>query len=240
MKKENLVELAEKKKLPLHQFIDAETVRWIERNRPEFGKTEKLKLPNRETIEHFIPINSWFLKAKEIDSIHGLRHVLRVAVNAFLITREFSYGGKMANLIIAAVLHDIRRKNDKDDPKHGLRAADWFRKNSTLVEKKIKLKFNPRDLEEIYWSILFHELPRSDFKKNKNYYKFRKSVDVIRIADALDRYRLPKIKWWFNEEILGLTISASFKKNAFNLVIKSERSFLKNKNSQESILNLLN
>ncbi len=77
MRSKILFELAEEKKLPLHQFMDTETIKWIETNEPEFGGVRKLKLPDRKILESFTPSNSWFLEKKEIDSIHGLRHVLR-------------------------------------------------------------------------------------------------------------------------------------------------------------------
>ncbi|OIP76885.1 hypothetical protein COS23_01960 [bacterium (Candidatus Moisslbacteria) CG02_land_8_20_14_3_00_36_53] len=239
MKKESLFELAERKKLPLHQFIDGETVKWVIKNKPKFGKTGELKLPSRKILKRFIPDNSWFLQAKEIDSIHGMRHILRVAVNAILIVKKYFYEKRIENLIIAAVIHDIRRKNDKDDFKHGLRSANWFRENATLVGKKFNVEFRDEDIKEIYWLIFSHELPRADLKENKNYCRFRRGIDIIRIADALDRYRLPKTKWWINEEIIGLVIPDIFKKSAFNLIIKSELNFLKGKNSQESVLNVL-
>lgn len=239
MRKESLFKLAEKKELPHYQFIDTGTIAWIKRNKPKFKKTKKIKLPDRETLKRFIPLKNWFLTFRGIDSIHGMRHSLRVAINTILIANSFLYRRKLENLIIAAVLHDIRRKNDKGDPFHGLRAADWFKKNAILVGKKFKIEFQDNDMEEIYWSIFFHGLHNTNFKNNKNYSKFRKSIDIIRTADALDRYRLPKIKWWFNEELLGLRIATIFKKTALELVIKSEQNFLKGKNSSESILNIL-
>ena len=240
MKKEPLFKLAEKGRLPSHQFIDALTVRWIEGNRPKFGVVKKLHLPPRKFFERFVPKREWFFEKKLIDSIHGLRHILRVAVYTFLIAPEFSsHITKIENLLTAVVLHDIGRKNDKSDPKHGWRAASWFRKNVATVGKKFQTKFTVEDVEEIYWAILFHELPRLTFTKNKNYSKFRDGIDIVRTADALDRYRLPKIKWWINEKILGYSVPMRFKKVAFDLVVKSERDFLNGIRSEDSVLNIL-
>ena len=83
-----------------------------------------------EILKHYIPNNIWFLESKEINSIHGLRHILRVAINAYLIAIKLRHGGKISNLIIASVLHDIRRRNDKGDSEHGLRSMPWFKRTS--------------------------------------------------------------------------------------------------------------
>ena len=48
--------------------------------------------------------------------------------------------------------------------------------------------------------------------KEQNYSKFKGSVDIIRMADALDRFRLPKNQVVAKREILGLTVSADLKK----------------------------
>ena len=130
MKKDSLFELAEREKLPLFQFIDAKTVRWIKINEPKFGNVRSLKLPKMEILKHYIPNNIWFLESKEINSIHGLRHILRVAINAYLIAIKLRHGGKISNLIIASVLHDIRRRNDKGDSEHGLRSMPGLKRTS--------------------------------------------------------------------------------------------------------------
>lgn len=239
MKKDPLFKLAKRKRLPTYQSIDAPTVRWIERNRPKFGATGGIGLPSRKILNRFVPRRDWFLEKRLINSIHGLRHIIRVVIYAFLISSKSSYNGKKENLMAAAALHDIRRNNDKGDAEHGLRSANWFKKNIGMVSKKFDIKFTIGDVEEIYWAIRFHELQRSDFTKDKNYSRLKKCVDIVRIADALDRYRLPKIKWWIDEKILGCSVPTRFKRTAFEFVIDSEKNFLNRETSEESVLSLL-
>ena len=80
MRSKILFELAEEKKLPLHQFMDTETIKWIETNEPEFGGVRKLKLPDRKILESFTPSNSWFLERKKsilftvCDTFSGFRN----------------------------------------------------------------------------------------------------------------------------------------------------------------------
>ncbi len=233
--KESLISLAEKKQLPLHQFMDDETLLWIKRNKPRFKTKTNICLPKRDLIQRFVPNSDWFQNKKNIDSIHGLRHLLRVGINAIIVARWLLFKGKTQNLIITAVLHDIRRKDDKGDALHGLRAAKWFKSNQRLIKKELKIELSNNDIEEIYWSIVFHELPISEVKKDIHYSHFQYNIDITRIADALDRYRLPKMKWWINDEILGVKVPERIKRSAYNTVITSEEHFLKGKTSQQSV-----
>jgi hypothetical protein len=237
--KESLISLAEKKQLPLHQFMDNETLLWIKKNKPSFKIKTNVILPKRDLIKRFIPDNGWFQNKKSLDSIHGIRHLLRVGINAVTVARWFSFKGKIQNLIIAAVLHDIRCRDDKGDVLHGLRAAKWFRGHRRLINKKFKIELSKNDIEEIYWSIVFHELPISEVKKDTHYSRFQHNVDIMRIADALDRYRLPKMKWWINDEILGVTVPERIKRGAYNTIIMSEERFLKGRTSQWSVLSCI-
>ena len=235
-KREPLFELAERGDLPRHQFIDGPTVRWIESNRPRFGVTKKMQLPTREDVERFIPSDNWFVDKKLVDSIHGLRHIIRVIALSALVASKYSYSGRIENLLAAAALHDIRRENDKGDSKHGLHSAQWFRKNIAVVESRFNIKLARKDIQSIYWTIALHELPVNALIKSKNYARFKKGVDIIRIADALDRYRLPKIKWWLNEKIIGCRVASGLKQVAFDLVVKSERRYLKGRSGAQSVL----
>jgi hypothetical protein len=236
---ESLVSLAEKKTLPLFQRMDKETLEWIKLNKPPCKSKSNKGLPQRSFIERFVPSADWFLERKHIDSIHGMRHVLRVGIQIVLASRELPFEGSVEHLVVAGVLHDIRRENDKADPLHGKRAARWFATNRKSVEKRFGLRFTDRDAEKIYWSILFHELPRSDLKKDKHYAHYRENIDILRVADALDRYRLPKRKWWIDDEILGIATPDRMKQRACDMVIRSEEYFLKGNTSRESVLHLL-
>ena len=62
---------------------------------------------------------------------------------------------------------------------------------------------------------------------------------MLRIADALDRYRLPKTKWWISNNVLKYSVPTRFKKIAFEFMVKSEQNFLDGKSSKESVLSML-
>jgi hypothetical protein len=119
---------------------------------------------------------------------------------------------------------------------HGLRAANWMKKNVAEIEKKFSVSFIAKDIEEIYWSIAFHDISGDEILNNKNYLKFKESIKIIKAADALDRYRLPKLKWWINDKKLGVKVDNSVKKLAYNFIVQSEQKFLSGKDSIESIL----
>jgi len=191
---------------------------------------------DKKILNCFIPDKKWFFDKKQFDSIHGCRHLLRVALWAMLFRKSKRSLVKVEIIIIAAVLHDIRRHNDRGDMGHGLRSARWVKKNFSIISKKFNIKFNADDIEEIYWLIYFHELPLDLIKLDKNYIKFKESVDIIRMADAIDRYRLPKLKWWIDQKKLGIRISDSIKCTAFNFIILSEEYFLKTGLSVDSII----
>lgn len=233
-----LFRLAQANNLPLHQFMDRETLDWIVENKPTFT-SDTVKLPPRKSLEMFVPPRAWFLDAGGFDSIHGVRHMLRVAVNVVLVAKKNSYAGDLRKLIVASVLHDIRRNDDKSDASHGKRAADWFRQERAKVEKQFGERLDNESVDAVYWLIYFHELPAEAFTVEESYQRFKEEVDIMRIADALDRYRLPKTKWWINEEKLGLVVPPDLKKTAFNLMVKSEENFLNDIESEESVLGIL-
>lgn len=233
-----LFELVKNGNLPSCQFIDEQTIKWIEDNKPLFFIEDEMRLLGKDIIKRFTPANDWFSNKEIINSIHGLRHILRVTILAKLIAVESFYSQKFENLLVAAAIHDIRRENDNGDLNHGLRAAKWFKFNFRVVEKKFKIKFTKQDIADIYWIVALHGLPLNSLMKNKNYIRLKDGLDIIRIADALDRYRLPKIKWWINDKIIGYRASPQLKQLAFDLVVESEKKYLNGDDSVKSILKI--
>jgi hypothetical protein len=130
----SLVTLAEKKMLPEHQYMDGETVRWIAANNPFADEGDALQpsvsVEDVELLKKFRPLKEWFLVPELANSIHGLRHLLRVGFDSLLLARHAGLGSKSRiDLLTAAVLHDIRRQRDGGDDSHGERAARWFVEN---------------------------------------------------------------------------------------------------------------
>ena len=81
----SLIELIKRREYPLHQYMDIETVNWIKENKPLFNistpQNFNLKLKKDDFIlelKKYIPDPNWFLVFKKKDSIHGMRHILRV------------------------------------------------------------------------------------------------------------------------------------------------------------------
>lgn len=64
-------------------------------------------------------------------------------------------------------------------------------------------------------------------------------IDVLKTADALDRYRLPKLKWWIDDAQIKIVPSDDFKAFSFDLIIASERRFLKGEDNANSIISAL-
>ncbi len=75
---------------------------------------------------------------KSLTGIHGLGHIYRVMMYSYLICEILNVEDFRIPLISAAI-HDVRRKSDKGDLYHGIRAADWcgnqIMKNMTYQKK---------------------------------------------------------------------------------------------------------
>jgi len=67
------------------------------------------------------------------DSIHGLRHTMRVIALAHIIAETIQTGATRSEILLAAALHDLRRENDRRDPNHGQRAASWWLENKSII-----------------------------------------------------------------------------------------------------------
>jgi hypothetical protein len=74
---------------------------------------------------------------------------------------------------------------------------------------------------------------------DKEYLKHKEIIDLLKTADALDRYRLPKLKWWINDDFVIVIPDESEKSFAYNLVINSEKNYLSINDSVKSVLNSL-
>ncbi|MBT9168891.1 MAG: hypothetical protein DDT19_02241 [Syntrophomonadaceae bacterium] len=225
----SLVELAQKKKLPKYQYMDEITLNWIIKNQPKFSIQNKYYINPSilKRYKNFIPSKNWFVEKREIKSIHGMRHLLRTEIFSTLLGDLYNFNRrKIQNLKLAAVLHDIRRRNDKKDLFHGQRSAKWFFRNFSRIKKFFRLSLLDIDIEEVYYAIYFHEKPYNKIYSTTNYKKHKIAVDLLKTADALDRYRQPKIKWWIDDSYLKLVPNEKLKAFAYNLVVNSEKKYL--------------
>lgn len=229
----SLVALAEVKKLPLHQYMDIETIEWISEHNPFNNLTlniPPLSIDDLVLLGNYYPPQEWFLASESVKGIHGIRHLMRVGLFCIILVRVMRLAPDLKNLITSAVLHDIRREHDKDDHGHGERAGRWFLNNIETIESQFNVSYSEQDKAEIYWAMCYHDLDHVDFQDGQEYAKHSGIVDCLRAADALDRYRLPKLKWWFNPEMVRLNVGVDIMHFAYQVVLNSERQHLKTPN----------
>lgn len=237
----SLIKLAQQKQLPDYQYMDDETLNWIIENKPNFDLENKYKINihNLNYLRNYIPLKNWFLASEEIKAIHGIKHLLRVAIYALSILQTEFKEIKKQNLVISAILHDIRRLNDKDDYGHGERSAKWFLDNIVEIEKQFGVIFSDLDKKEIYCAIYYHDLPYEIILSENNYKQYKNIINIIKTVDALDRYSQPKLKWWINDKYLIFIPSDKVKDFAYNLIVKSEKLYLAGLDDVQSVFRAL-
>ncbi len=237
----SLIALAEQNNLPDFQFLDKDTLSWIANNKPQFtapAYNRSFVEFTKNKVRKFSPLKTWFLKDEGIDSIHGMRHILRVIANIAYLVKEKGIVDEhiVTNTLIAASSHDLRRKNDKGDEGHADRAVEWFLLNKNSILSHYEVNTADIDINAVSVAILFHEQRYEQIIDNLDYKKNKIAVDLLKSGDALDRYRLPKLRWWIDDKYLLLLPSDKARYFAYILVMDSERNFLKISKSEESVL----
>ncbi|MFJ3793616.1 hypothetical protein [Kitasatospora sp. NPDC090091] len=218
----SLRELAEANRLPDHQVMDAATLSWIACSRPS-GPGVRATMPHRPLL--LVPDESWFARTETAGSIHGVRHGARVAVLVQLLahTRGLDPARTRA-LAVAAACHDCRRHTDRDDPGHGQRAAGWLAGNAETVAAVL----GAEPTAEAIIAVALHDTAHEAFTDDHAdaYRRHREAVDLLKAADALDRYRLPLARWWPDLGRLRLPVPAWLPAAAHDLVVHSEQAHL--------------
>ena len=234
----SLVELAELKQLPRFQHMDAETLGWIDSNRPKGDRIPLRSDLNSLRIQSVTwPIDpACYLEPRIIDGIHGIRHAMRVAIYAQLLAERHGLSERAQKLLVtAALLHDVRRIDDRADERHGARCAEWISHTENLACLK---EFSPFEREIVKSTVAFHDVPM-DLDLPDRHDPSAILKDLLRTADALDRYRLPKRSWWMDESRLRMKPTDDLKAFAFDLVVTSERYFLAGEESFFSVMGAL-
>ena len=240
----SLVELAERKQLPRHQFTDHATVRWIEENRPHFvwDAVPPLRETSRDLLSRTAVPAAWLADPELRDSIHGIRHAMRTAALAALLAEIAGVDdADTATLIIAGALHDCRRFHDKDDHGHGVRAARWLTEHADLIWDHFHLTANESAVTRAAIAVRLHDVPYVDFTQTDkaDYFRAQQISDLVKAADALDRYRLPKLKWWPEARYVRANGFEQLRAAAFDLVAWSETDHLAGLDSAEAVLTAL-
>lgn len=240
----SLVELAARKQLPRYQYIDHATLRWIEANRPLLPARShpRLRPAPRRLLEHTALPASWLAEPRLADSLHGLRHAMRTAALAALLADlDGLPDTETETLIVAAALHDCRRHHDKDDPGHGARGALWLTQHAETVWEHFRLDGPPLRTSQAATAIRLHERPYTAFTAadHADYARAERLTDLLKAADALDRYRLPKRKWWPNTSHTRSAALEQLRATAFDLVVHSEATYLAGVESTDAVLRTL-
>ena len=235
-------------KLPRHWYMDLKTLNRIKRNKPDFkispdfksnllSKIDKLS----SELKRFIPNSNWFLVPEEINTIHGVRHLLRVNfLSMLLITLDQNIPLDFLKMsAVASSLHDLRRRNDLLDIPHARRGAKWFIKSTSLIKDFFNIELSNEEIDTVYYSILFHDIPYKKISDDPNYKKYKVFIDITKTADALDRYRLPKVDWWIKDHLVSFVPSDDFKYVAYQLVVSSETHFLNGIDGATSVFKAL-
>ncbi|MFF9670211.1 hypothetical protein ACF1GS_00680 [Streptomyces eurythermus] len=241
---DSLVELAARRQLPHHQFMDHATVRWIEANRPNLPgpPAYRLRAASQQLLHRSaIPV-SWMAEPALADSLHGIRHAIRTAALAALLAEATSLSEEdTTTLIVAAAVHDCRRLHDKNDPGHGARAALWLTDNADGVWEHFHLTATPRHIVAASTAVRLHDVPYAAFTGDDrmDHCRAEAITDLLKAADALDRYRQPKLSWWPDGALVRTAAFNALRAVAFELVVVSERAHLAGLDNADSVFKAL-
>ncbi|SFF94831.1 hypothetical protein SAMN05216251_14316 [Actinacidiphila alni] len=218
-----LRDLALARRLPDHQMMDRETLGWIEMNAPRTPTLPASCHPQQLPL--LIPDTDWFTAPALADGAHGVRHNARVSLLAAVLAAEHRLGPEDTDALrVAGAVHDCRRADDRHDPGHGRRAADWLLQATAAVTEGLGVALPETAVRRAAVAIALHDVPYGDFTpaQARAYRHAAVVVDLLKAADCLDRYRLPLRRWWPDTSHLRATVRPWCHGLAAQLVIRSE------------------
>ena len=221
----SLYKLAALRRLPERQVLDQLSIEWISEHRPDdlprSGDVIQLSISEKTLLQNMDIPQTWFVSSDRKGTIHGQLHLARVAAIASHVARaEGANDIEARTSFIAGLLHDIRRKDDKGDPGHAKAAANWVSENWEEICDFLGDVAEGVNSDDVHQAVIGHE----DSTSIKNA-RCRRIAEYLRTADALDRYRLPKLNWWVDNRRLKVVPSASLKARVFDAVVASEREY---------------
>ncbi len=227
---------------PIHQFHDRDSLQWMISHKPKFlPGCHPLPGEFIEAVRKNKPWdrmdNRWFANDLTRDGIHGFRHACRVSLLAMYLALEHHplSEKELAAVMFSGLLHDCRRKNDNADPRHGARAALWLERNRNILPGRLQSL-----IPAIRFSISVHNDPYPRFSGAASYKKYKPFVDLLKTADALDRYRFPRADWWISKKFIVLPAHKKGMAFAFELAYRSESFFFKTADNKRAILSSWN
>jgi hypothetical protein len=212
----SLWSLAQERLQPDIQNMDQATLDKIKEHKPEYQVSDVnyyLTVEEVSLIKNLSPKPDWYINPEIISSIHGIAHTLRVMVYAVLLTRDLINDSDREALLIACSVHDTQRMNDRGDEGHEDRVISWLSEHFAQHPLLNQALMILRDTDAL--------------------------SKYLRAADALDRFRLPKVKWWIDDSYLEIKPTAEMKEFSFNLVVSSEQYRLNGAGDVESIFSCL-
>lgn len=237
MKKVPLYIQARENNLGSVELMDFETLEWIEfTSNALYSETKRSDEFQLEPIDiELLRMNAtrleWFFSRDHVYSIHGISHSLRVMVNALLLCKCLHISNPLPH-VVAASIHDTQRKNDNADPEHGNRSAAWFKVNHRSLPSNELLSISDRQM--IVASVTNHSKNYSDIPfSDLDAYKV--AIDILKAADALDRFRMPKEKWWPRIDFIKLQAAHDLIPYAKELTIASERKILSDEDPYRAV-----
>lgn len=227
----SLIDLAARGQLPLHQHMDHATIAWISDHRPVLPPAPQLALrpQSKELLAHSGLPTRWWADPRLYTSLHGVRHAMRTAALAAVLAEANGLDeGDTVAAILAAAVHDCQRRHDQGDRGHGARAAIWLAANADIVWGHFGLAATPRRIVQAATTVRLHDMPYEAFTADdtSDHARAERITDVVKAADALDRYRLPKLKWWPDSRYVREPAFDQLRGLAFDLVLVSERAYL--------------
>ena len=208
MCKKALYQMLQEKPYPVHQTMDSESLKWLEDNL----EIQKVSIESSITGYKKFPLKDLdfnmdaFFKNNGV-GIHGIRHQFRVAIFVWLLIQKMEFPleyKEILSLLQVSLYHDIMRKNDNSDEKHGVNSAEWIKINYPQIDNRF---------------IKAVEVHNQEVKdEEKTIY-----IKLLKTADAIDRYRLPKKKWWLKRELLEYHISEEDLMIFKNITYNTER-----------------
>jgi hypothetical protein len=236
----SLIDLAAQGRLPLHQHMDQATIAWVVDNRPNLPQAPLpalRPLPRELLMRGELPTR-WWADSRLYTSLHGARHAMRTAALAAVLAETNDLDAvDTTTAVIAAAVHDCQRRNDKDDRGHGARAAIWLAANADTVWAHFGLTPTPRRIIQAATAVRLHDVPYQAFtaEDRTDHSRAERITDVVKTADALDRYRLPKLKWWPDVRYVREAAFDQARGLAFDLVLISERAYLAGASDTEAV-----
>ena len=154
---------------------------------------EVINLPGRNYIKEISECNTYLkyskklatLKFKKKSDIHGVTHELHVLILALMLSKDLPFAD-VERLATAAIYHDTKSSGDGEEPDHGKKARDYYRKSVSSPDPIVEFLCEYHSLpdDEGYARIERNSKLKQDKEHVTLLYK------IFKDADGLDRIRL--------------------------------------------------